>query len=185
MAPNDALAAIDRALRDIMKTPDTPFGGKVLVLGGDFRQVLPVIPRATRLQIIRKSLKSSPLMAAFKTIHLTENKRAAENEEHFSQWLLQLGSDELQKPTNAKSPYSIVLPPQCVSQNVIDDIFPQGFNPNDVIEKMILTPLNEDARQINEQILHRMQGEMVTLKSIDSIKANPGEDDQNSIRQQM
>ena len=43
-----------------------------------------------------------------------------------------------------------------------------------------LTPLNEDARQINEKILQRMQGEMVTLKSIDSIKANPGEDDQNS-----
>ena len=42
MAPREALDAVDRLLRDIMETPDTPFGGKVLVLGGDFRQVLPI-----------------------------------------------------------------------------------------------------------------------------------------------
>jgi len=41
--------AVDRAFRDILRTYnngrlDIPFGGKVVVLGGDFRQILPVIP---------------------------------------------------------------------------------------------------------------------------------------------
>lgn len=35
--------AFDRILRDLMKC-DLPFGGKCIVLGGDFRQILPVIP---------------------------------------------------------------------------------------------------------------------------------------------
>lgn len=45
--------ALDRSLRDMLRNEnngrlDIPFGGKVVVLGGDFRQILPVIPKATR-----------------------------------------------------------------------------------------------------------------------------------------
>ncbi|KEH35798.1 PIF1-like helicase [Medicago truncatula] len=41
--------AVDRSFRDILKAVDgrnknIPFGGKVVVFGGDFRQILPVIP---------------------------------------------------------------------------------------------------------------------------------------------
>lgn len=43
MAPKEALEAVDVLLRDLMQLPDVPFGGKVFVLGGDFRQVLPVM----------------------------------------------------------------------------------------------------------------------------------------------
>jgi ATP-dependent DNA helicase PIF1 len=39
--------AVDRTLRDIMGRPDVLFGGKV-VLGGDCRQILPVVPRGNR-----------------------------------------------------------------------------------------------------------------------------------------
>ena len=51
----------DDIMRDIMKevSPelgDLPFGGKVVVLGSDFRQVLPVVPRGTRGQIVAASL---------------------------------------------------------------------------------------------------------------------------------
>ena len=42
MAHRHLLEALDRTLRDIMMD-DQPFGGKVLVLGGDFRQILPVV----------------------------------------------------------------------------------------------------------------------------------------------
>ena len=37
-----ALNAIDRILRDITRE-NFPFGGKVVLSGGDFRQVLPVV----------------------------------------------------------------------------------------------------------------------------------------------
>jgi len=51
----------DRTLRDIMEIVDEcnnckPFGGKVVVLGGDFRQILPVIKKASRYDIIKSSI---------------------------------------------------------------------------------------------------------------------------------
>ena len=38
-----------------------PFGGKVVVFGGDFRQVLPVVLRVTRAQITDATLQRSYL----------------------------------------------------------------------------------------------------------------------------
>ena len=49
------LEAMDRTLRDIMNKPDTPFGGKTLVLTGDFRQCLPVLPGASRARKAHQS----------------------------------------------------------------------------------------------------------------------------------
>ncbi|XP_065321043.1 uncharacterized protein LOC135928506 [Gordionus sp. m RMFG-2023] len=52
-----ALRCIDRLLKDIMQT-QFPFGGKVILLGGDFRQTLPVIPNSSKADIIESCLKS-------------------------------------------------------------------------------------------------------------------------------
>jgi len=38
------------------------FGGKVVVMGGDFRQILTVVPRGTRGQIVDASLKRSAVL---------------------------------------------------------------------------------------------------------------------------
>ena len=51
MIPTHALNAIDRCLQDITGNNEC-FGGKVMLLGGDFRQVLPVVPRATETVVI-------------------------------------------------------------------------------------------------------------------------------------
>ena len=58
--------AIDRSLRDILyekdiKSIDTPFGGKVVDLGGDPKQVLPVIENTSRSQIMGGSIFKSHL----------------------------------------------------------------------------------------------------------------------------
>ena len=58
MTKRQAIGALDRSLRDIMGC-DTPFGGKVMLFGGDFRQVLPVVPRGTRAQITDATLLRS------------------------------------------------------------------------------------------------------------------------------
>ncbi|CAJ2634937.1 unnamed protein product [Trifolium pratense] len=51
MAHRFTFEALERTLRDVMssyKNSDTIFGGKVIVFGGDFRQILPVVPRGSR-----------------------------------------------------------------------------------------------------------------------------------------
>jgi len=55
MTQRQAVETLDRSLQDITEC-DLPFGGKVIVFGGDFRQVLPVVPRGTRAQICDATL---------------------------------------------------------------------------------------------------------------------------------
>ena len=57
MLPAPALQAIDLCLQDICRN-NIPFGGKTILLGGDFRQVLPIIPRANPATIIENTVKT-------------------------------------------------------------------------------------------------------------------------------
>ena len=50
MTRRESVETLDRSLQDITGC-DLPFGGKVIVFEGDFRQVLPIVPRGTRAQI--------------------------------------------------------------------------------------------------------------------------------------
>lgn len=56
------LEYIDRELRAISSNyEDLPFGGKVIVLGGDWKQLMPVIPRANSDGQYARSVKCSDL----------------------------------------------------------------------------------------------------------------------------
>ncbi|KAD4178348.1 hypothetical protein E3N88_26939 [Mikania micrantha] len=70
MAKRHAIEAVDRTLQYIIGV-SLPFGGKIMVMGGDFRQVLPVIKRGTRAQIVESSLRMSPLWSLMKKMRLT------------------------------------------------------------------------------------------------------------------
>ena len=69
------METLDRSLRDITGC-DLPFGGKVMVFGGDFRQVLPVVPRGIRSQICDTTLLQSYIWDDIKIIRLKQNMRA-------------------------------------------------------------------------------------------------------------
>jgi hypothetical protein len=56
MTKRQAVEALDNSLRDIMDRHKLPFGGKTIVFGGDFRQVLPVVRKGSRAQIVGASL---------------------------------------------------------------------------------------------------------------------------------
>eukprot|EP00106_Octopus_bimaculoides_P012083 XP_014779525.1 PREDICTED: ATP-dependent DNA helicase RRM3-like [Octopus bimaculoides] len=58
MANKGALEALDRPLKDI-RDSTASMGGVTLLLSGDFRQTLPVIPKGTRADEVRACLKSS------------------------------------------------------------------------------------------------------------------------------
>ena len=71
MTNKQCFEAFDRSLKDIMteineKTIDIPFGGKVVVLGGDPKQILPVIENGSKTQIINASIISSYLWQMLK-----------------------------------------------------------------------------------------------------------------------
>ena len=94
MAPLHALNAIDRLLRKIMNF-DVPFGGKVIVLGGDFRQVMPVVRHGTHTKIIESCIKFGKLWRHFQQLKLTVNMRADPNEKEFADFLLKLGNGQV------------------------------------------------------------------------------------------
>jgi hypothetical protein len=67
MAHKHVFEAMNRMLQHVMGVVDPTlkdmlFGGKVVVMGGDFRQILPVVPRGTRGQIVHASLKRSAVL---------------------------------------------------------------------------------------------------------------------------
>jgi len=63
------LEALDRTLKDILDS-DAPFGGKVMIMGGDFRQVFPVIQKGSKTQMIYACIIRSYLWANTKVLHL-------------------------------------------------------------------------------------------------------------------
>lgn len=63
---------LERALRDVTRV-DALFGGKVVILGGDFRQIPTVIPRGSRAQVCEASLKRAYFWPTMKKLELEIN----------------------------------------------------------------------------------------------------------------
>ena len=56
MTSKGLFAYADRVLQDLTGN-NVPFGGKVVVLGGDWRQILPVVPFGDRADVIAATLQ--------------------------------------------------------------------------------------------------------------------------------
>lgn len=65
---------LERSMCDLLKC-DRPFGGKVIVFSGNFRQILPVITEGGRVYTILAPLNSSHLWSSCKVLELTKNMR--------------------------------------------------------------------------------------------------------------
>ena len=74
MIHKHAVECIDRSLRDLCSC-ELPFGGKVIAFGGDFLQILPVIRRGTRSDIVSACINRSSLWHHVKVMQLTINMR--------------------------------------------------------------------------------------------------------------
>ncbi|XP_068621622.1 uncharacterized protein [Battus philenor] len=97
MAHKRALEALNRTLKDL-RNDSRCFGGAMILLSGDFRQILPVIPRSTAADEINACLKSSNLWRYVKKLQLTTNMRVTllndTSAEDFSEQLLTIGNVE-------------------------------------------------------------------------------------------
>lgn len=67
MLSNKVLRFIDRLLRDLCNS-DLPFGGKVLVLGGDWKQLAPVVETGVHEDAIQESIKMDSLFQHFEKL---------------------------------------------------------------------------------------------------------------------
>ncbi|XP_071057338.1 uncharacterized protein [Onthophagus taurus] len=182
MSPIFALHAVDRYLKDVMRS-DRPMGGKVCVFGGDFRQVLPVIPRARNAEILAQSLINSYLWNKMRHMKLTVNMRVLPDQIEFREWLLKLGENKLphiNMPGSVGAPDDLVeIPRRCLTANLellLRKIFGQDLLDEDLSNRAVLCPTNDSVHEVNEKILDSIVGESKTYYSVDEYHAEPGDE---------
>ncbi|XP_056687837.1 uncharacterized protein [Spinacia oleracea] len=176
MARKENVESLDLLLRDLCDA-DLLFGGKLIVFGGDFRQVLPVLPRKTQREAVAVSLVSFVLWARMIRFLLTENIRAREDPA-FSAFLLALGNGELQTIDNnlVHLPSEVVKPLEEGKDPITDPTaltFPQldlqAFDSDIFTTRAILTPMNADVDSINTNLIQKFPGQPVLYKSFDTM----------------
>ncbi|GBP95665.1 hypothetical protein EVAR_67871_1 [Eumeta japonica] len=124
----------------------------MILLSGDFRQTLPVIPRSTAADEINACLKSSNLWRYVKKVQLTTNIGVAllndTSAEDFSEQLLTI--DEL-------------------INNVFPNIISNYKNNEWLSERAILVAKNKDVDDLNYIIQNKIIGTIHSFKSIDCV----------------
>jgi hypothetical protein len=72
MQDRRAPEAVDLSMQDIRSDP-RPYGGVTVVYGGDFKQILPVVIKGGREQVVGACLQRSRLWQHVRTLNLTQN----------------------------------------------------------------------------------------------------------------
>jgi len=174
-----AFEAKDQTLPDLIDRNE-PFGSIVFVMSGDFRQVLPVIPRGSHVNIVSASIKNSYLWEFVEVFRLSENMRADDaiavhpdlGNRTFADWLLCLGNNELETINDdyIKCPNMMKLPPVDTRAMAVA-IYPQpheGQVTNEYLrERAILAPRNKEVSLINMMVLSYLPGTQVDFLSAD------------------
>ncbi|XP_031264309.1 uncharacterized protein LOC116122622 [Pistacia vera] len=181
--------ALDRSLTDILSDKDSSnanriFGGITVALGGDFRQILPVIPKGKKYDVMQACLSSSPLWEHVTTLKLTENMRLKKNFQcdaeldeltTFDRWLLQIGEG-----TGVSEDESFIEIPEDLKlsqhknleERIVNVVFPnlstEIGNVDYIRERAILTAKNDTAHELNDYIIQKLQSKSKIYYSSDS-----------------
>lgn len=179
MTKRQAVEALDRTLQDIMGCT-LPFGGKVMLFGGDFRQVLPVVARGTRAQITDATLLKSYIWESVRRIRLTKNMRA-QSDTWFAEYLLRIGNgiEEACEDDFVQLPDDIIVdaPEDDGSIDLlINRVFPNIVeNCSDATymrERAVLSTKNEHVDVVNALMIERFPGKAKVFYSFDSVDDN-------------
>ncbi|XP_042978896.1 uncharacterized protein LOC122309468 [Carya illinoinensis] len=165
---------VDKMLQDINDT-NIPFGGKVIVFGGDFRQVLPVIRKSTKEEQIDASFARSHLWSSLTKIKLIENMRSRLDPD-FCRYLIEIGNGN--EPITVKD--MIKIPTEMLIQYnndaeslnylleaIFEDISNYSNNLIEMTNRTILTPKNHSVDEINVIIIEKFPGDVVRYYSFD------------------
>ncbi|KAL6558730.1 hypothetical protein OROMI_019080 [Orobanche minor] len=182
--------ALDRSLKHIATDGRNvlPFGGKVIVLGGDFRQILPVVPKGSREDIVYSSISSSPLWHYCKVLRLTKNMRLTVGQtmtssrvqeiKDFSEWILKIGDGELGEEVDGET--FIDIPDDILIRDAEDHVaaivesnYPSlisNFHASNFFEeRAILAPTNSIVELVNDYVMSMIPGDERIYLSSDSI----------------
>ena len=175
MAHKFVFQAVDRTSRDVMKAVSPhlefiPFGGKIVIFGGDFRQILPVIRRGTRADIVNACISQSYLWGFMDIRRLTINMRIrelqgqnAQEMQSFSDFLLSIGEGREGDDVRLDD---AICPQYANIDEFIREVYPSfDFN----TERAILTPKNDGVDMLNDTIMDMFPGNSITYLSADSI----------------
>ncbi|XP_058779294.1 uncharacterized protein LOC131653222 [Vicia villosa] len=189
MAHKNCFEALDRTLKDVMTKKglgNKIFGDKVVVFGGDFRQILPVVPRAGRSDIVHASICSSYIWDYCQVLTLTKNMRLQQGSDNtsskelaeFSKWILNVGDGKISEPNDGL--VNIEIPQDLLIKNyedpikaIVENTYPNLVNVfQDVAYlqgKSILASTIEVVDKINHYVLDLIPGEEKEYLSYDSI----------------
>ena len=163
----------------------------MVLLGGDFRQVLPVVPRGTRGQIMAASLRRSRLWHDVKVFKLSINMRellcrqrgeaaTAAAQQGFSELLLRIGDGR--EPVHADVGEDMIqLPPaMCAAIDEPATLLDTFFGPDEarfrdssfMVGRGILTPKNADVDALNDRALQRFPGQVCFLMAQSHLAAS-------------
>jgi hypothetical protein len=197
MAHRMTFEALDRTFRDILSSESAdnkklPFGGKVIVLGGDARQILPVIEGGTRAQMVDAAITNSYLWHYITVLYLTQNMRLSSSVQDreavnsFSKWILAVGEGKIPamarenetEKTWIRLPHEILLMPNkdtlpCIVQSAYPDIQTMYANVEYLKERAILAPTNEVVDIVNNYMVSIIPGDTKEYLSCDSIAKGP------------
>src|SRR5882762_7883199 len=164
MGNKGVLVCVDETCRRVMHF-DSLFGGKVVVLLGDFRQTCLVIRRGSRAQVIDASIKSWLFWNDLKVYHLMQPYRNAEDPE-FAHFVDAIGDG-----AGLEVSLAMLTTVERV-EDVIQFVYPPDIMQNAAacLKRSILAPTNRQVDEYNTAILSRVHGEQRTYMAADSLK---------------
>lgn len=193
MISKDQIGTVDRTLRDIMKKnnpllENVPFGGKLFVFGGDFRQVLPVVPNATRAGTVDQCLNRSSLWRHVQVYRLATNMRvqqalssnnpeAASALQAFADYLLTIGNGSFPSVPDTdliRIPDEVLFSGPDDFSTLANHIYNNFRSQSDIsvqslTSKAILTPKNVEVSEIKKYIMDQFPGDYVEFYSADKV----------------
>nr|XP_043631498.1 ATP-dependent DNA helicase PIF1-like [Erigeron canadensis] len=196
MTQKYAFEALDKTLKDILglnkaENKKLIFGGLTVLLGGDFRQILPVIPKGQRQEIVHSCIKKSILWKHCQLYTLSRSMRVNEysptgeldrSKQQFNKWVLDIGDGVVEakvkegedEPTWINIPRRFIIPCSAsLIEDIINTTFPDFDEKKDdeqyLRERAILTPKNSDADEINKHMFEKLNRPAQTYKSSDEV----------------
>lgn len=156
------------------------FGGKVVVVGGDFRQTLPICSKDED-DVLSNCVFSKSLWSSFEVLHLNLNMRAVKYPA-YADWCLTIGdgsANEEQEPSCTMFPLKIGDQPVRYAndlESLVTTIFGDKFQDH---RKAIICNTNKECCEINNSVINRLFGQHHTYFSMSLLEKmdNNGGDD--------